>query len=105
MGVTTALLLSKLGYKVTVFEKQNIRLLSLPMQMEASNAEVWSHFGTILKAAKWLLRKDAPLKINFWPDKHKASWLTDFLLQIPNYEKILLLLQGWLVSRASICKK
>ena len=90
-GVTTAFVLCQLGYKVTVFEKQKYPSVMTSYanggQLSASNAEVWNHFGIILKATKWLLRKDAPLKINFWPDWHKASWLAEFFFQIRNYEK------------------
>ena len=87
-GVTTAFVLCQLGYKVTVFEKQKYPSIMTSYanggQLSASNAEVWNQLGIILKAAKWLLRKDAPLKIDLWPDCHKASWLVEFLLQTPN---------------------
>ena len=90
-GVTTAFVLSELGYKVTVFEKQRYPSIVTSYanggQLSASNAEVWNHFGTILKAITWLLKKDAPLKINFWPNWHKLSWLAEFLLQTKNYKK------------------
>ena len=90
-GVTTAFVLSELGYKVTVFEKQRYPSIVTSYanggQLSASNAEVWNHFGTILKAVTWLLKKDAPLKINFWPNWHKVSWLAEFLLQTKNYKK------------------
>ena len=74
-------------------------------QLSSNNAEVCNHFGIISKATKWLLNKDAPLKITFWPDWHKVSWLTEFLLNIPNYEKILYLMQGWRLSHSRACKK
>ena len=90
-GVTTAFVLRELGYKVTVFEKQRYPSIVTSYanggQLSASNAEVWNHFGTILKAVTWLLKKDAPLKINFWPNWHKVSWLAEFLLQTKNYKK------------------
>ena len=92
-GVTTEFVLCQLRYKGTVFEKQKypsiMTLNANGGQLSASNAAVWNHLGIILKAAKWLLRKDAPLKIDWWPDWHKASWLVEILLQIPNYKKTL----------------
>ena len=108
-GVTTAFVLSELGYKVTVFEKQRypsiVTSYAYGGQLSASNAEVWNHFGTILKAVTWLLKKDAPLKINFWPNWHKVSWLAEFLLQTKNYKKILYRLLRWQLSLANICRK
>ena len=57
-GETTAFVLSELGYKVTVFEKQRYPSIVTSYanggQLSASNAEVWNHFGTILKAITWL---------------------------------------------------
>jgi len=90
-GVTTAWVLNQLGYKVTVFEKQRypsvVTSYANGGQISASNAEVWNHFGTILKAASWLLKKDAPLKINYFPDWHKVSWACQFLMQTAHYKK------------------
>ena len=90
-GVTTAWVLNQLGYKVTVFEKQRypsvVTSYANGGQISASNAEVWNHFGTILKAASWLLKKDAPLKINYFPDWHKVSWACQFLMQTSHYKK------------------
>ena len=90
-GVTTAFVLCKLGYNVTVFEKQRYPGIMTSYanggQLSASNAEVWNHFGTILKALSWLFKKDAPLKMNYWPNWHKMSWVSEFLLQTRNYKK------------------
>jgi len=90
-GVTTACILKQLGYQVTVFEKQRYASVMTSYanggQLSASNAEVWNHFGTIFKAASWLFKKEAPLKMNYWPDGHKISWISEFLLQTRNYRK------------------
>ena len=68
-GVTTAYILNQLGYKVTVFEKQRYASVMTSYanggQLSASNAGVWNHFGTIFKAASWLFKKEAPLKMNY----------------------------------------
>src|SRR3712207_9415272 len=54
-------------------------------QLSASNAEVWNSWGTVLKGAKWMLRRDAPLLLNPRPSVHKYSWLAEFVGQIGNY--------------------
>ena len=88
-GVTTAYILNQLGYKVTIYEKQRYPSVMTSYanggQLSASNSEVWNHFGTIIKAVSWLFKKDAPLKINYWPDWHKISWVSEFLLHAKNY--------------------
>src|SRR5690606_33486034 len=54
-------------------------------QLSASNAETWTHWSTVLKGLKWLLRKDAPLLVNRKPSWHKLSWFAQFLASIPHY--------------------
>ncbi len=90
-GVTTCYALSKRGYKVTVFDKNRYAAMQTSFanggQLSASNAEVWTQMSTIMKGLKWMFRKDAPLLVNPRPQWHKYSWMTEFLAQIPNYEK------------------
>jgi D-amino-acid dehydrogenase len=56
-------------------------------QLSACNAEVWNHPSTIVKALRWLMRRDAPLLVRPAPSWHKLSWFAEFLAAIPRYEK------------------
>ena len=67
-GVTTAYALARRGFSVTLFEKQRYAAMETSFanggQLSASNAEVWTHWSTILKGLKWMLKSDAPLLVN-----------------------------------------
>jgi D-amino-acid dehydrogenase len=56
-------------------------------QLSASNAEVWTHWSTILKGIKWMLKSDAPLLVNPKPSWHKLSWFAEFMAAMPAYER------------------
>ncbi len=88
-GVTTAYSLQQLGYKVTVLDRQCYPAMDTSFanggQLSASNAEVWNHTSTFIKALRWLTRKDAPLLLNPRPSWHKYSWLAEFVAQARNY--------------------
>ena len=90
-GVTTAYALARRGFSVTLFEKQRYAAMETSFanggQLSASNAEVWTHWSTILKGLKWMLKSDAPLLVNPKPSWHKISWFAQFLAAIPQYEK------------------
>ena len=90
-GVTTAYALAKRGYSVTLLERHRYSAMETSFanggQLSASNAEVWNHWGTILKGMKWIFKKDAPLLINMKPSWHKLSWFAEFMAAIPQYEK------------------
>ena len=90
-GVTTAYALAKRGFSVTLFEKQRYAAMETSFanggQLSASNAEVWTHWSTILKGLKWMLKSDAPLLLNPKPSWHKLSWFFEFLAAIPHYQK------------------
>ena len=89
-GVTTAWSLMKRGHDVTIIDKNRYAAMETSFanggQLSASNAEVWNHWGNVLKGLKWMLRADAPLKFSPWPSWHKYSWMAEFLANIPNYE-------------------
>ena len=89
-GVTTAYVLAKRGYDVTLVERHRYCGMETSFanggQLSASNAEVWNHWSTIMKGMKWVFKKDAPLLINLKPDWHKASWFAEFIASIPNYK-------------------
>ena len=90
-GVTTAYALAKRGFSVTLFEKHRYSAMETSFanggQLSASNAEVWTHWSTILKGLKWMLRSDAPLLVNPTPSWHKLSWFAEFIGNIPHYRR------------------
>jgi D-amino-acid dehydrogenase len=89
-GVTTAYVLANLGYDVTIIERHRYVGMETSFanggQLSASNAEVWTHWPTIMKGMQWVFKKDAPLLINLKPDWHKLSWFAEFIASIPNYK-------------------
>lgn len=89
-GVTTAYELHRLGFDVTVYDRQRYAAMETSFanggQLSASNAEVWNQPSTLLKGLKWLFRKDAPLLVNPRPSWHKLSWMAEFVANIPNYK-------------------
>jgi len=88
-GITTAYELNRLGFDVTVYDRQRYAGMETSFanggQLSASNAEVWNQTSTVLKGLKWLLRRDAPLLVNMRPTWHKASWMAEFVGAIPQY--------------------
>lgn len=90
-GITTAYSLSRRGFQVTVFDRNRYAAMETSFanggQLSASNAEVWTRWGTILKGLKWMLKSDAPLLVNPRPSWHKLSWMAEFMGNIPDYEK------------------
>jgi D-amino-acid dehydrogenase len=90
-GATTAFNLLERGFEVTIFDRNRYAAMETSFanggQLSASNAEVWNTFATVLKGMKWMLQKQAPLLINPRPGWHKASWMAEFLGNIPNYKR------------------
>ena len=90
-GVTTAYALAKRGFSVTLFERHRYAAMDTSFanggQLSASNAEVWTHWSTILKGIKWMLKNDAPLLVNPKPSWHKISWFAEFIANIPHYRQ------------------
>ena len=90
-GVTSAYALSKLGYDVTVYDRQRYPAMETSYanggQLSASNAEVWNSAATVMKGLRWLGRHNAPLLLNPRPSWHKYSWLAQFMGQIRNYRQ------------------
>ena len=89
-GITTAYVLAKRGFQVTLFEKHRYAAMETSFanggQLSASNAEVWTHPSTLVKGLKWMLKSDAPLLVNPKPSWHKLSWFAEFIASIPKYE-------------------
>jgi len=90
IGITAAYQLIKQGFKVSVVERHRYPAMETSYanggQLSASNAEVWTHPSTMLKALKWLFRADAPLLVSAKPSWHKLSWFFEFMSNIPKYE-------------------
>lgn len=90
-GVTTAYALARRGFSVTLFERHRYAAMETSFanggQLSASNAEVWTHWSTIVKGMKWMLRNDAPLLVNPRPSWHKLSWFAEFIAAIPHYRR------------------
>jgi D-amino-acid dehydrogenase len=90
-GVTTAYALLERGCTVTVLDKNRYAGMETSYanggQLSACNAEVWNSFTTIMKGAKWIFRKDAPLLLNPSPSFHKYSWLAEFTAAIGGYKR------------------
>lgn len=89
-GITVAYQLIKQGFKVSIVERHRYPAMETSYanggQLSASNAEVWTHPSTMLKALKWLFRADAPLLVSPKPSWHKLTWFFEFLSNIPKYE-------------------
>ncbi|WP_424984789.1 FAD-dependent oxidoreductase [Microbulbifer sp. S227A] len=89
-GLTTAYELLDRGFDVTVFDRHRYAAMETSFanggQLSASNAEVWTQWGTVLKGLKWMLQADAPLLVNPAPTLHKMRWMAEFLSNIPRYK-------------------
>lgn len=90
-GITTAYTLAKRGFDVTVFERHRYAAMETSFanggQLSASNAEVWTHWSTLFKGLKWMLKNDAPLLVNPKPSWHKLSWFAQFICSMPHYRR------------------
>ncbi|MEM8654298.1 MAG: D-amino acid dehydrogenase, partial [Pseudomonadota bacterium] len=90
-GITTAYALARRGYAVSVFDRNRYAAMETSFanggQLSASNAEVWTRWGTVFKGLKWMMKSDAPLLVNPTPSWHKLSWMAEFMGNIPDYER------------------
>lgn len=88
-GITTAYTLAQRGFQVTLFERHRYAAMETSFanggQLSASNAEVWTHWSTVFKGLKWMLKSDAPLLVNPRPSWHKLSWFAEFMASMPHY--------------------
>lgn len=89
-GITTAYALARRGYDVSVFDRNRYAAMETSFanggQLSASNAEVWTRWGTVMKGMKWMFNPNAPLLVNPKPSWHKLSWMVEFMTNIPDYE-------------------
>lgn len=88
-GVTSAYALAKRGFSVTLYDRHRYAAMETSYanggQLSASNAEVWNHWGTVVKGMKWMLARRAPFLVHPAPTWHKLSWFAEFLAGIPHY--------------------
>jgi D-amino-acid dehydrogenase len=82
-GLTTAYYLAKKGYIVTVYEQERYAAMRTSFanggQISVSNSEVWTTWSNVIKGAKWLFKKDAPLLIRPTLDYRQWKWIAKFL--------------------------
>lgn len=82
-GVLTAYYLSKRGFRVHIFDKEQSAALKCSYanggQLSASNSEVWNSWSTVYRGIKWLFDKQAPLLIRPKFDLDQWRWLMKFL--------------------------
>ena len=88
-GITTAWVLLKKGYRVTVFDRNRYPALETSFanggQLSASNSEVWNSVSNMLRGLRWMLRRDAPLLFNPKPSWHKYTWMAEFASHMRGY--------------------
>ena len=90
-GVTTAYHLHEAGFDVTVIDRHRYPAMETSYanggQLSASNAEVWTTWGFVLKGLRWMVRRDAPLLVHPAPRWHKVSWMAEFLGNVGRYRE------------------
>lgn len=82
-GVTIAYQLARLGYNVTVFDKERYPAMQTSYangsQLSVCNSQTWNTWSTISKGLTWLFKQDAPLYISPKIDLEKIKWLSKFI--------------------------
>ncbi len=90
-GVTAAYTLRQRGYDILLIDRHPLPAAETSRanggQLSASNAEVWNRLDTVGKGMRWLLRRDAPLRVHAAPSWHKLSWMAEFLAHIPDHDR------------------
>lgn len=89
-GLSVAYECAKAGYEVSVYDEESYPAMKTSYanggQISVSNSEVWNSWSNVLKGAKWLTKKDAPLLIRPSLDWDKAVWIAKFLYATANGE-------------------
>jgi D-amino-acid dehydrogenase len=84
-GITTAYYLRMAGYDIDVFDEEKYPAMKCSYanggQISVSNSEVWTTWSNVIKGAKWMFKKDAPLLIRPSLKLDKAIWLSKFLYE------------------------
>ncbi len=83
VGVTTAYFLNRQGFEVVVVDRGHEVAAETSFanggQIAVSHAEPWAHPGVLRRAAGWLLRSDAPLRLRLRADPQQWLWLARFV--------------------------
>ena len=83
VGASTAYFLSRIGYKVYLFDREERAALQCSKanggQISVCNAETWNTWKNVKKGLKWMLKGDAPLLIRPTPTPAKMAWLAGFM--------------------------
>ncbi|MCZ2722080.1 D-amino acid dehydrogenase [Marinomonas sp. 15G1-11] len=85
IGLSSAYYLAKLGFDVTVIDRQKGPALETSFanagQISPGYSSPWAAPGVPLKAVKWLLQEHSPLKIGLKPELDKFLWVSKMLRQ------------------------
>ena len=91
-GVTTSYFLTKSGFKVDLIESRRYPAMATSYanggQLSASNAEAWNSWSNTIYGIKSLFSKKSSVILNINPSLSKIAWLTAFIKNIKNKNKI-----------------
>jgi D-amino-acid dehydrogenase len=83
VGVTTAWFLNRQGFEVVVVDRGQQPASETSFanggQISVSHAEPWANPEALRRAARWLLRTDAPLRLRLRADPRQWLWLAGFV--------------------------
>lgn len=83
VGVTTAYFLNRQGFDVVVVDRGQEVASETSFanggQISVSHAEPWANPGAMRRAARWLLRSDAPLRLRLQAEPRQWLWLAAFV--------------------------
>ena len=108
-GITTAYFLARAGHEVVIYDKRKYPAMATSYanggQLSASNAETWNSWRSVKKGIKWLLKEDAPLKINPAFNLEKYNWIYRFVKAIPQAKNNTLKTCQWALQAHKIYKQ
>ncbi|HLT27551.1 MAG TPA: D-amino acid dehydrogenase [Zeimonas sp.] len=88
VGVTTAYFLNRQGFDVVVVDRGQEPASETSFanggQISVSHAEPWANPTALRRAARWLLRADAPLRLRLRADPRQWLWLAGFVRECTN---------------------
>lgn len=83
VGVATAYFLNRRGFDVVVVDRGREPASETSFanggQISVSHAEPWANPAALRRAARWLLRSDAPLRLRLHADPRQWRWLAGFV--------------------------
>jgi D-amino-acid dehydrogenase len=81
-GLCSAYFLARAGYQVTVYESERYPAMKSSYanggQVSVSNSEVWTSWGNVKKAIRWMFTKGAPLLVRPRLDWAQWKWIAKF---------------------------